>query len=129
MILADTDVLIDFLAGSEPGAGAVREALQNGQLVTSSISHFELFCGARTARQREKLERLFQVLPVLGFTDRASARAAEVYRTLEAGGGRIGSADCMIAGLALESGRTLLTRNLRHFERVRGLRVAPMAAN
>jgi predicted nucleic acid-binding protein len=35
----------------------------------------------------------------------------------------------MIAGLALESGMTLLTRNLRHFERVRGLRVAPMATH
>ena len=39
----------------------------------------------------------------------------------------IGMADSLIAGIALTADLALLTRNRRHFERVEGLMLAPVA--
>jgi len=44
-----------------------------------------------------------------------------VRRDLEGAGVSIGMADSLIAGIVLEHGGRLLTRNQRHFERVEGL--------
>lgn len=48
-------------------------------------------------------------------------RAARVRRDLEKAGVSIGMADSLIAGIVLEHGGRLLTRNQRHFDRVEGL--------
>jgi predicted nucleic acid-binding protein len=53
-----------------------------------------------------------------------SLRAAQVRRTLEARGESIGMGDCLIAGIVLQHGAMLATRNRRHFERVPGLAIA-----
>jgi len=47
MIIADTDVLIDYLEGRLPGAEAVSQALRCDQLQTTTINYFELLAGAR----------------------------------------------------------------------------------
>ena len=52
MIVADTDVLIDYLGGVEPGAGRVAEGIEAATLHTTAVSRFELLSGARTPRQR-----------------------------------------------------------------------------
>jgi predicted nucleic acid-binding protein len=44
-----------------------------------------------------------------------------VRRDLQKAGVPIGMADSLIAGIVLEHGGRLLTRNQRHFERVEGL--------
>ena len=43
MTLADTDVLIDFLAGREPAAERVARELESGNLWTTVITRFEMF--------------------------------------------------------------------------------------
>ncbi len=48
--------------------------------------------------------------------------AADVFVRLRAGGLRIGTMDLKIASIALSLNATVLTRNLRHFEKVPGLR-------
>jgi len=52
MIVADTDVLIDFLAGVEPLASRVAEQIEAG-LATTAVSRFELRAGVRSARQEQ----------------------------------------------------------------------------
>ncbi len=47
---------------------------------------------------------------------------AEIFVRLRAGGVRIGSMDLKIASVALSRNATVLTRNLRHFQKVPGLR-------
>lgn len=121
MIVADTDVLIDFLRGREPGAEAVASALEAGLLQTTVVSCFELLSGARTGREREVVERLLDRIPVRALDRDAARRAAEVRRNLEQAGVAIGMADSLIAGIALGHNSSLLTRNRRHFERVPSL--------
>ena len=121
MIVADTDVLIDFLTGREPGAGSVMEYLEQGSLAVSVISRFELLSGARSPKQERLIHQLLQALPVLPLGETASTLAAAVRRDLKGRGEDIGMADCLIAGIVLDHNARFLTRNRRHFEKVDGL--------
>jgi predicted nucleic acid-binding protein len=121
MIIADTDVLIDFLAGRSPAREPVAVALEQGNLCTTAITRFELLCGARDQRQENTILTLLGALPTLPLDAAASDRAARVRRKLDGAGETIGMADSLIAGIVLCRGGIFLTRNRRHFERVAGL--------
>jgi predicted nucleic acid-binding protein len=124
MTVADTDVLIDFLAGAEPAAGWVATELERGSLFTTVITRFELLSGARNSRQENSIRQLLAAAPALDLGDEAADKAAELRRRLERSGASIGMADSLIAGIVLVHSALLLTRNRRHFERVPELRLA-----
>ena len=123
MIVADTDVLIDFLEG-RGAADRILTELESGSLATTTVSRYELLAGSGTRRQRSAVEDLLAYLSSLPLDRSASDRAAETWRALESEGLRIGMADCLIAGIALRHKAALLTRNQRHFSRVPGLVLA-----
>lgn len=126
MIVADSDVLIDFLAGRSPGAARVEAELGRGVLRTTAVTRFELLCGARTARRQAEIRQLLAAVPTLPLDEEAADKAAAVQQALEGTGEPIGMADSLIAGIALAHGAPLLTRNRRHFERVPGLTLADL---
>jgi len=123
MTIADTDVLIDYLAGKGE-ADAVERLLRHGALRTTVISRFELLSGAKNAKQLARLIQLLEAVPSLGLDDAAADAASEIRRSLERSGNPIGMADSLIAGIVTANGGTLLTRNRRHFERVPGMKLA-----
>jgi tRNA(fMet)-specific endonuclease VapC len=127
MMVADTDVLIDFLAGREPSAGRVALEFERGDLRTTAVTRVELLAGARTARQQRSVSALLEALPTLPLDEAAADHAAEVKRALDRQGAAIGMADALIAGIVLAHGGMLLTRNTRHFARVPGLSLSRMA--
>jgi tRNA(fMet)-specific endonuclease VapC len=124
MIVADTDVLIDFLAGQGEAADQVALELERGDLRTTAVTRFELLAGARSKKQAASVGKLLAALPTLPLDEGSADAAAEVRRALEAHGEGIGMADSLIAGIVRHHGGILLTRNRRHFERVPGLRLA-----
>lgn len=124
MILADTDVLIDFLRGHEPTAGRVAAAIEGRVLRTTAVTVFELLAGVRSRPQESAVRTLLAAVPDFPLDTPAAERAAAVRRQLEGAGQAIATADSLIAGIALVRGCALLTRNRRHFERVEGLRLA-----
>lgn len=128
MIVADTDVLIDYLAGKEPSAGRVAFELTTTSFATTAVTRFELLAGARTDRQRGLVRILLEAVETLPLDSLAADRAAEVRRELESRGEGLGMADCLIAGIVLAHGGLLLTRNRKHFERVPGLRLGGQPA-
>lgn len=126
MMVADSDVLIDFLRGHEPLAGRIEDEIQRG-MATTAISAFELWVGSigstRKARMIEDLLGALQILPL----DAEDAReAAQIRRDLERRGKPIGMADCLIAGICIRHHAELLTRNREHFSRVGRLTLAPL---
>ena len=123
MIVADTDVLIDFLAGKGE-ADAVEQLLRRGALRTTVISRFELLSGAKSSRQLARVTQLLGGVPSLHLDDASADAAGEIRKALEATGKAIGMADSLIAGIVTTHNGTLLTRNRRHFERVPGMRLA-----
>ena len=117
MIVADTDVLIDALRGREPSATRVRAGLRDGTLVTTSVNAFELLSGARTAHERDAVDRLLGAMSILPLDATASGNAAACRRDLEATGRTIGTGEYLIVGICLGRAASLLTRNRKHFDR------------
>jgi tRNA(fMet)-specific endonuclease VapC len=126
MTVADTDVLIDFLGGVDPGFSRVRSSLEKGQLDTTVITCYELLAGATNPRQEARISDLLRALRVLPLEAAAADSAARIRLTLGRRGEAIGMADCLIAGIVMVQGALLLTRNRRHFERIKELRLADL---
>ena len=121
MIVADTDVLIDFLRDRKPMADRIALELTTRSFVTTVITEFELRSGIRSRREATAVEALLDVLDVFSLDPSGARRASEVRRELESQGQAIGMADSLIAGICLARNGMLLTRNIEHFSRVEGL--------
>jgi tRNA(fMet)-specific endonuclease VapC len=128
MIVADTDVLIDYLAGRGPAAERVEIELTSDSFGTTAVTRFELLAGARDRTAQDLILRLLDTIPTLPLDRPAADRAAEIQRALGRKGQGIGMADSLIAGIALVHDAILLTRNVQHFERVAGLKLATLSA-
>lgn len=108
-VLIDTDVFTDHLRGAaaiEPG---------RDRLHYSVITRAELFAGTTGTDLVVRPLSPFREIPV----NRAIAERAGRVRNES----RIPMADALIAATALEHGLRVATRNRRHFEAVRGLRL------
>ncbi len=126
MILADTDVLIDHVAGVQPITRRISAYAQADQLQTTSVNCFELLSGAAEGRRGDRIRRLLAAIPVLPLDRQAAERAAGVRRELERMGMSIGMGDSLIAGIALVHHLRLFTRNRKHFERVPNLELVEL---
>lgn len=122
LVVADTDLIIDFLRGRGPGARLTRELLVERRLRLTAVTGFELRVGTDFLDRREQILRLFRSRTVA--LDLASAlRAGEIAAVLNRAGSAIGFADCLQAGICLRHDLPLATRNRKHFDRVDGLRL------
>ncbi len=127
MIVADSDVLIDFLRGRGDFARRVALEIETGSFATTAITAFELRSGARTARERKAVEALLEAMNILPLGEEEARAAAEIRQAVESQGQPIGMADYLIAGVCVAADGVLLTRNRKHFERVRGLKLTGQA--
>lgn len=123
MIVADTDVLIDFLTGVQPAKDQIAEYIKADQLQTTAISCFELLSGAGENKRGHAVRELLESLEVLPLDRAAAEHAADIHRKLERTGRKIGMGDSLIAGIALAHRLPLFTRNKSHFERVENLKL------
>jgi len=126
VIVADSDVLIDFLRGQGEGARRVAEELATSALATTAITAFEIRSGAHSAKQKKAVETILAAMTVLPFGTDEARLAAELRQRLEEDGSPIGMADYLIAATCVASGHTLLTRNRKHFERIDELKLGEL---
>ncbi len=127
--LLDTNACIALINGTP---SAVRRRFQRASakeatLLVSSLVAFELWYGAAKSQRTEaNTQRLSAFLAgPLEWTsfDEDDAREAGALRAeLEISGRPIGAYDVLIAGQARRRGATLVTSNVREFERVAGLK-------
>ncbi len=125
MFALDTNTVIYYFKG----VGGVAERLlatPPHDVALPSIIVYELgrgVLGSGSAKRREQFAAFLDTFAVLPFGRAEAEAAAQVSRTLEQRGLPIGPLDVLIAGTALTHGATLVTRNLREFSRVEGLKV------
>jgi tRNA(fMet)-specific endonuclease VapC len=98
-----------------------------GQMCISSITLAELYHGveksAKPDHNLRQLEDFVSRLDVLEYGSKAASHYGDIRSDLERKGSTIGVNDLHIAGHARSEGLTLVTNNLREFERVEGLRL------
>jgi tRNA(fMet)-specific endonuclease VapC len=122
----DSDILIDYLRGAGPGSHLVRELTAELAFRVTAVTAFELALGRGYARNPAPVDALLAA-PCLGLTREAALRAGALLRDLRSVGESLDIRDAMQAGICLEAGAPLITRNLRHFARVPGLEVSEPA--
>lgn len=109
--------------------GRVRETLSRVGIKNCFISEItiaELYFGlAKAENQKRKLDdirevqRLFRVIPVYS----SFKEYGEIRYFLEHSGQRVDQFDLLIGATALHYNLTLVTSNLKHFERMEGLEI------
>ena len=119
----DTNILIDFLKGREPGADALARALRGYQCSITAITEYELLYGMAKAQRSIGEEALTGALPVLSLDKKAASIAAHLHVNLIRRNQDIGIKDTLIAAICLNHAVPLLTANVKHFSRVDGLTV------
>ena len=124
--LVDSDYLIDALAGV-PAALGTLDRLGDAGPAVSIVSSGELFEGAFGAPDPAARLRRIRVLlagfVTLPLTDPIMEEFGRLRAQLRRDGRLIPDFDLAIAATALTHDLTLVTRNLRHFGRVEGLRL------
>jgi tRNA(fMet)-specific endonuclease VapC len=118
----DTDVLIDYLRGSGPGAALLRSVRDELAYRVTAIAAFELALGRSYHGNPEPVHALLAV-ECLPLTRAASLRAGVLLRSLREAGQEIDVRDALQAGICLEARATLVTRNRSHYDRVPNLTV------
>lgn len=119
----DSDVLIDFLRGTGPGRDLVCALADGPGYQVTAVTAFELSLG-RAYRENPRPVHALLSVPTLALNRRAGLHAGDLLGGLRSAGRAIDVRDAMQAGICLEAGATLVTRNLTHFDRVSGLVVA-----
>lgn len=124
--LVDSDWLIDAYGGLPDAVEALQRLSPEG-LAVSIIAVCEVYEGAfGLAHPEEALDDLREFLndyAALPITDAIAERFARMRALLRRQGRLIPDMDLLIAATAIHHDLTLITRNLRHFERRPGLTI------
>lgn len=104
----------------------IKENIENG-LCISSITLAELEHGIAKSDYPEKnktsLTKFLTILNVLLFDEAAAREYGKICACLQKKGTSIGTMDMLIAGHARSKDYTIVTNNVREFERVTGLKI------
>ena len=131
-LMLDTNICI-YIIKQQPTAVLNRFLeYQVGDIGISSITLSELRYGVAKSQYKEKnskaLDEFIIPLEVVPFDEMAALVYGDVWASLENAGTPIGSMDYLIASHALSLGVTLVTNNIREFNRVTGLHIVDWAA-
>ncbi len=123
----DTNALTAILTRRGDAAQTFREKLAAGHDVTlNAISYFEFKRGLilpRFSRTLAEFQAFVAGNDLLPLNEASLDQAVMVYQNLRAAGRLLEDADILVAGIALAHDAVLVTRNLKHFRRIEGLRL------
>ena len=122
--LADTDILINHIRGQEY---LETQIIEDG-LSMSIISLAELLHGVYRSnnprKAQEKVDALFTLgVKVENLNSRVVDEYAQLKVNLEKVGQKLDEFDLLIAATAIVNNLTFVTRNLKHFKRIKGLKL------
>jgi tRNA(fMet)-specific endonuclease VapC len=129
MYLLDTDVLSELIKKRpSPAVLARLGSVPSDALFTSSITVMELRSGAMRRTPDGRLwiqiqERILSRVRPLDFSYKEAVIAGDILTSLYVSGQRIGTEDVMIGAVAMSNGLIVVSRNIKHFSRISGLRV------
>lgn len=126
MFLLDTNILSHLIRHPQGVIAARITEVGESRIATSIIVAGELRYGAErrgSPRLTTQLEAILELLPILPLGDDADIFYGRLRTDLERRGTPIGANDMLIAAHALSLGATLVTDNVREFERVTDLAV------
>ncbi|MEM2088593.1 MAG: type II toxin-antitoxin system VapC family toxin [Thermoproteota archaeon] len=125
-VVIDTDVLVDILRGVEKAVNFIADLENKGlKLSTTVINAFELYYGAYKSKKKLQnltaTRKLLRRIVILKMNVKSAEKAGRIQAELEAEGYPVGMRDIMVGAIALTRGYALITRNVAHLQKIKGL--------
>ncbi len=124
--ILDTDILIYFLKGQ---ANVVEHISRTSseKIAMTIINHTELLFGVfNSAHQKQNLDKIqtfLKQINIFPFCEEASYIFAQQKALLKKQGTIIADLDLMIGSIVLKQQGVLVTNNIKHFTRIKGLKL------
>jgi len=123
MVILDTDFIIGYLRKVPKVIEILSKYKQNEtELKTTIINMGELYKGAflstKLNENLEKIEEFFKNIIVLDLNIEIMKIYAKISADLRIKGEKVGDFDELIASITIYHNETLITRNIRHYERI-----------
>ena len=127
-MLVDTTFLIDVTMSESKAVAKAKELSEASvPLLVGTPSIFELYVGAglslKSSEEKRKVEEALESLTQLPLEQKSARRAGMINAQKSREGGKIEPEDAMIAGIAVENGEAVLTRNIKDFSGIPDLKV------
>jgi len=123
----DSSIIIEILRSNVTVVNNMLKAVgTKNKIAICSIAYYEVMRGFDKDKNRKKVE-MFDALcndaERFSLSDKAIDIATDIYRYLSKRGQKIEDDDIFIAAITLANDATLITDNVKHFERVPNLKV------
>ena len=131
--LIDTDILSEFLRGNIDVISKIDEHIKIfGFINLSIITFYEIINGLYYKDSKRKLpmfEEFVSYNKILPVSKNVAKISASLSADLRKNGAEIGHFDTLIAGTALVNNLHLVTNNVKHFGRIKDLRIVNWKLN
>ena len=117
-LLVDTSIIIDFLRKKKKENSLFWKLINEYDCYISTITEFELFCGATTKGKKCDLEKIINSLQIIDLDEGVSLKSAEIFISLRQKNKNIEFRDIFIASTAIVANLPLATLNKKHFNRI-----------
>ncbi|MFQ6105647.1 MAG: type II toxin-antitoxin system VapC family toxin [Candidatus Hydrothermarchaeaceae archaeon] len=126
MVCLDTSFIVALIRGDLAAERKLEGYVADEvRLTTTPITACELFKGAYRSERRDiqlkKVKGLLRYLEILDFSIDVCERYGKLVNELQRTGNAIGDLDAIIASVVLTHNETIVTRDLKHFEKVPSL--------
>jgi predicted nucleic acid-binding protein len=122
MSCLDTTYYVDFIRDPDKIREITVTAEREGVIYTTVVTLHETMLGSycvkdagKKAHLMDKLMKAFARVQILDYTQRDAMKSAEIAGTLLSKGNNVGN-DAIVAGIAINQGLRVVTRNRKHFE-------------
>ncbi|MBI2578890.1 MAG: type II toxin-antitoxin system VapC family toxin [Candidatus Aenigmarchaeota archaeon] len=114
-----------ILRGNEQALEKSKSIDEEGKAFTTSINAYEILFGAKKSKKEANLEESRKILAkllMLPFDEKASEKASDIHKELSQKGTQLDLRDIFIASIAISNGCSLVTRNTKHFSKIKELK-------
>jgi tRNA(fMet)-specific endonuclease VapC len=132
MYLLDTNIISYWMRGDKRIIDRIKKCAPV-DLSMSTVTLAEIFYGIEKSpikkkERRSKIKKISSILSLYAFDEAAAGKYAVIRAQLEREGRIISERDIQIASIALANKLTLITHNVREFQRINKLNVEDWVA-
>jgi predicted nucleic acid-binding protein len=118
--LIDSDILIDFLRGLNEARDFLFRLRKEGKLLISVINVTEIYSGKEIKQptKRKIIDHFLSEFEIIPLDENLAKQAGKIRLNYQ-----LPFADAIVAATAIKTRSYLVTRNIRHFSKIRSLKL------
>ena len=122
----DTDTVSFFMKDNPKGVRIKAAKHDKDEFCISAITYAELMFGLKRNYSQQLdfwLHEVINKFRMIAFGESSSVIYGDIRTALEKSGSPLDNMDMLIAASALSEGATLVSHNIKHFSKIKGLKV------